>query len=168
MPNLLSSYRIVLTPLVILLITLNWQESRAWVAGLTATAALSDWLDGFIARRYHISTEFGALLDWLADQVYVLSVLIALVGVGSVPAWVAVIFVAREIVIIHVSDWSAARGFVLPVRPLGKFKMLTSMFALFAVSLGAAGGEWVLYAALALSVASGADYVVLYMTRPAH
>ena len=158
--NIISFYRIVITPLVVLLLLLDWPASRMWVASLTATAWLSDMVDGYVAHRCGSDSSVGPWLDWMADKVYVMSVFIALVAVGQIPAWVTVVIVAREVVIMHIRNYCASEGIVVSADNLGRLKLGVSMLAIIAVSAGVPRSEWLVYLALVLTVASGARYLM--------
>src|SRR6516164_10525446 len=121
-PNLLSFSRMAATVVVFVLVIVN----QPW-AFLTATvvfflASITDFFDGYLARRYHIISLLGIFLDMTADKVFVSAILVAFVQVGLVPAWIVVIIITREFVVIGMRLMAAAKGTVIPAGKLGKQK----------------------------------------------
>lgn len=161
LPDLLSLYRILMTPVVVVLILLFWPETSQWVAILTASVWFSDMIDGTIARQLRLGSELGPSLDWLGDKLFVLSVFIALTVVDLVPAWIAIVFVAREITIMQLRYICLQKGVVVKSRILGKFKLGASMLAIITLAAGASWAGWVLYLALVLAVISAVDYAIV-------
>jgi CDP-diacylglycerol---glycerol-3-phosphate 3-phosphatidyltransferase len=135
-PNLLSFSRIVATVLVFLLVIVN----QPW-AFLTATvvfflASITDFFDGYLARRYHIVSLLGIFLDMTADKVFVSAILVAFVQVGLVPAWIVVIIIVREFVVTGLRSMAAAKGTVIPAGQLGKQKTFITLVAMGGILLG--------------------------------
>src|SRR5260370_2451309 len=129
-PNLLSSSRIVATVLVFVLVIVN----HPW-AFLTATvvfflASITDFFDGYLARRQHIVSPLGVFLDLTADKVFVSAILVAYVQLGLVPAWIVVIIIAREFLVTGLRSMAAAKGTVIPAGKLGKQKKFITRVAL--------------------------------------
>ena len=148
-PNLLTWLRILLIPLVIGVfyvpddwLTLQGRNSTA--AGLFVAAALTDWLDGYLARRLNQTSAFGAFLDPVADKLVVAAALIMLVSLGRVGAVVAMVIIGREITISALREWMAklGKGAGVAVNFLGKIK---TAFQLVAIPLllfdGQIGGQ---------------------------
>ncbi len=135
-PNLLSFSRIVATIVVFVLVLVN----QPW-AFLTATvvfflASITDFFDGYLARRYHIVSNLGVFLDLTADKVFVSAILIAFVQLGLVPAWIVVIIIAREFVVSGIRLMAAAKGTVIPAGKLGKQKTFITLVAMGGILLG--------------------------------
>ncbi len=129
-PNILSGSRLVVTLLIFILVLIN----QPW-AFLTATVlfilgSITDFFDGYLARRMHIVSSLGVFLDLTADKVFVSAILIALVQIGLVPAWVVVIIVTREFLVTGLRSMAAARGKVIPAGKWGKQKTLITMIAM--------------------------------------
>lgn len=160
-PDLLSLYRIVMTPIVVTMILLFWPETSHWVALLTATVWFSDMIDGTLARRLGLGSALGPSLDWLGDKLFVLCVFIALTGIGLIPAWIAIIFVAREIAIMQLRYYCLEKGVSVKSRILGKLKLGASMLAIIAFAAGNSWADWLLYLALVLAIASAVDYTAV-------
>jgi len=162
--------RVVLTPVVMLLVIRGGDRNEATAAALFAVAAITDFVDGRLARRWKRTTQLGAFLDTTADKVLVSGVLIALVSVDHASAWVSFIIIAREIVVFGLKGVaSAAEGSVVPPSMLGKAKTNLQFLAIFVAILqpdvvlwGHLVSDWLMWAAAILTVWSGIDYVGRY------
>ncbi len=133
-PNALTWLRIILIPFFILAFYLPFESSRIIAAFLFLLAAITDWLDGFLARQLHQSSAFGAFLDPVADKLMVAAALILLVSQYPDP-WMAIpgiVIVSREIVISALREWMAELGkrAVVKVSMIGKVKTAVQMIAL--------------------------------------
>jgi CDP-diacylglycerol---glycerol-3-phosphate 3-phosphatidyltransferase len=141
-PNILSLARLVLTIPVIILILINKPALYLAATALYFFTAVSDTVDGRIARRYNLVTRLGVFLDLAADKVFVCSILIALVQVSRVPAWIAIVIVAREFVVSGLRSLAAADGVVIPAGRWGKQKTFLTLLStggiLLASGLGGA------------------------------
>lgn len=138
-----------------------------WLAALLfVAAALSDFLDGYIARREGQVTNFGKFLDPLADKLLICSVLIRMVGLGWVPAWIAIIVVVRELAVTGLRAVAADRGVVIAADRYGKAKTVLQIVALAPLLVHFPVGSipvhelgiFILYIALLLTVLSGVNY----------
>lgn len=142
-PNLLSLSRMLTTVLVFVLILLNAPWAFLTATALFILASVTDFFDGYLARRFKLVSPLGVFLDLTADKVFVTAVLIALVQISLVPAWIVVIIVAREFLVTGLRSMAAANGKVIPAGMWGKQKTLITMIAisllLFAKGLGAQG-----------------------------
>ncbi len=171
LPNKITLVRFLLIPVFVLIISL-WQN---WVGDFVAllvfiVAALTDALDGHLARSRNLVTDFGKFMDPLVDKMLVTSALIALVAMGRVYAWVVIVILAREFAITGLRTIAVEKGIVLAASPLGKFKTATQMLAVCFLFLYTAPfvptlvffviGQILLYAALILTVWSGVDYII--------
>ncbi len=161
LPDMLSLYRILLTPLVVIMILLFWPETSQWVAILTATVWFSDMIDGTLARQLRLGSDLGPSLDWLGDKVFVLSVFIALIVVDLVPAWIVIVLVAREVIIMQLRYYCLVKGVTVKSRILGKLKLGASMLAIITLAVGVSWAVWILYLALILAIVSALDYGIL-------
>ncbi len=141
LPNLLSFSRILAAILVFVLVILN----QSW-AFLVATvvfflASMTDYFDGYLARRFHLVSPLGIFLDLTADKVFVSAILVAFVQLGLVPAWIVVIIVSREFLVTGLRSMAAAKGTVIPAGKWGKQKTFITLVAtggiLLAKGLGA-------------------------------
>ena len=110
-PNLLSLARLVATPVVVAL--LLWAPpNRLAAAALFSLASITDYLDGYLARRWQVVSQFGVFCDLMADKLLVASTLIAMVGIGWCRAWMVIVIVGRELVVSGLRSWAAAQGVV--------------------------------------------------------
>jgi cardiolipin synthase (CMP-forming) len=127
-PNMLSILRLVLVPIFLVLLL---QNQLVWALIVLATAAFSDWLDGFIARKFNQVTELGKMLDPAADRLYIFASLIGLTLNGTVPVWFAVVIISRDVVLLMTYPILANRGYgPLPVHFLGKAGTFALLYAL--------------------------------------
>jgi CDP-diacylglycerol--glycerol-3-phosphate 3-phosphatidyltransferase len=132
-PNLLSLFRIALVPIVVAVLESPDPESRAIAGGLFIVACITDYLDGWLARRRQSMTVLGQFLDPLADKLLVVAVLIMLASVPPeprVPAWMVVVIVLREFAVTGLRGIASRSGVVVPAEELGKYKMIFQIFAL--------------------------------------
>ena len=133
LPNLLSLVRIALLPFLVYFLTDPGPLFSAWATLTFFLASLTDVLDGYLARRHGLTTTVGKFLDPLADKLLIVSALIMLVALNrtpSVPAWMVVVIVGRELAVTGLRAIAAGEGIILAAEALGKYKMLTQAFAL--------------------------------------
>jgi CDP-diacylglycerol---glycerol-3-phosphate 3-phosphatidyltransferase len=144
LPNSLTLVRIFLVPFVVaILLTMTGNENWAlWGVGIFFAAALTDLLDGYLARRRGQVTTLGRLLDPIADKLLVSSALISLVQLRVAPAWMVVIIIAREFAVSGLRSIAAHEGFTIEVSTLGKGKMVTQVAAVMGLILGHQYGGW--------------------------
>lgn len=144
LPNTLTLARIFLVPIVVaVLLTLEIRIWAFWGASLFLAAALTDMLDGYLARRRKQVTTLGRLLDPIADKLLISSALISLVQLGIADAWMVVIIIGREFAVSGLRSIAAHEGFSIEVSPLGKGKMVTQVAAVVGLILGNKYGGWV-------------------------
>jgi CDP-diacylglycerol---glycerol-3-phosphate 3-phosphatidyltransferase len=162
-----TSLRILLTPVIMGLLIAD--AARGLTAVLFAVAAATDWFDGYLARRWEVTTKLGSFLDTTADKLLVTGVLIALVAVERTSPWIAVIIIGRELVILGLRGAIAAEGTVMQPSLLGKLKTSIQFVAILLAILrpgepvgGAYVDEWVMLVAAAITVASAVDYLTRF------
>jgi CDP-diacylglycerol---glycerol-3-phosphate 3-phosphatidyltransferase len=156
-PNWISVARIALVPVCVVLLALDYRVPAAIVF---TVAALSDSLDGYLARSRDSVTTFGKFVDPLADKLLVSCVLIQLVGDNRVAPWVAMVIVAREFAVSGLR-MVAASSEVIAASPLGKWKTVVQMVAILALILNTSHprvNDVLVYAAVALTLASAVQY----------
>lgn len=122
LPNTLTITRILLTPLLVVILLTRVEGKEIYGAVIFLAAALTDYLDGYLARKRNQVTATGKLLDPIADKLLVSSAFIALVELDLAPAWMVVIIVGREFVVSGIRSIAATRGHVMPANWLGKIK----------------------------------------------
>lgn len=180
LPNLLTWTRILAIPMFIGIFyfpdhLLTLHEKNLWATVLFTAAAITDWLDGWLARRLNQLSAFGAFLDPVADKLMVAAALIVLVEIDRASAIVAVIIIGREITISALREWMAQIGASksVAVNFLGKIKTASQMIAipmlLYHDALGAFNtklfGDWLIWLAAALTLVSMAYYLKLALPQ---
>lgn len=127
-PNLLSILRLALVPVFLILLL---RDQFVWALVILALASFTDWLDGFIARKFNQITELGKVLDPAADRLYIFASLIGLTLNGNIPAWLAIVIIARDVMLLAVYPILASRGYgPLPVHFVGKAGTFALLYAL--------------------------------------
>ncbi len=186
-PNLITLFRIVIVPVVVLLLyvpagEVSFPRSLAAFV-LYVLASLTDLLDGYLARRYQMVTPLGKLLDPLADKLLVCAALIMLIPPGRVAAWMVVIVVAREIGVTALRGVASTEGLIIAASPLGKAKTLLLNIGVAALILhypfwgldavfGPRYPQWFglgfLSAGIVLTAWSGFDYFLRFLGEVFH
>jgi CDP-diacylglycerol--glycerol-3-phosphate 3-phosphatidyltransferase len=190
-PNYLTISRILSVPLLIWILSTNFissvhGEKELLAAAVFSLAAITDRLDGYLARKHGLITRVGMLLDPLADKLLIASALIVLVQFNPhlMPAWIAVVVIGREFLVTDLRVVAAAEGFTIQARDLGKWKMGVQIAAVRACILGRKWPvgdlgmgyvylplpiEWIgritVWAMVILSVVSAADYFVVFWNK---
>jgi CDP-diacylglycerol--glycerol-3-phosphate 3-phosphatidyltransferase len=160
-PNVLTVLRIVAVPVLVVALLDETPDGDVIAAIVFALAAISDGLDGYIARRRQQITTFGKLMDPLADKMLVIAALISLVSLDRLAAWVAMVIIARELAVTGLRALAAERGVVIAASWLGKAKTGLQIAAILAVIAFDPTPVWadvLLYVAVVVTVVSGADY----------
>lgn len=180
LPNLLTLGRIACIPLLVVLLLFEGRGTSFVAAVIFSLAAITDWLDGYLARKWQIVTVLGKFLDPLADKLIVMAALIMLIPHGRVPAWAVFLLLAREMIITGLRSIASSEGIVIAASNLGKYKTILQMVAIIALLLHydyywffGVRLEWLhvsmqhigllyFYLALALTVWSGMDYLAKF------
>jgi len=170
LPNTITLMRIGIIPVLFFLLLSPGPTGSLVIAFLFIIAALTDLLDGYIARRYQIVTTMGKLLDPIADKIVVNSAMILMIPIGRIPAWIVVITIIRDIAVDGIRSIASSEGIVIQASHLGKQKTLCQIIAISALLIhyplfGADAhvvGTAILYLALVLTVYSGVDYFVKF------
>ena len=168
--NILTFIRLLLVPVFALLLVQTPQTTSMAIAAsaVFGLAAATDFVDGFIARRYNLITNFGKIADPIADKALIGTGLVLLSGQGVIPTWITVVILSRELVI-TILRLRVLRYGVIPASRGGKAKTISQIAAvvMFALPLGTGWDNVAnacLWLALVLTVATGADYVVRALT----
>ncbi len=135
LPNALSFSRLLATLLVFILVLVNQPWAFLLSTVLFVLASVTDFFDGYLARRLKVVSSLGVFLDLTADKVFVSAILIALVQIGIVPAWVVFIIVTREFLVSGLRSMAAAKGRVIPSGMWGKQKTFITLVAMVALLL---------------------------------
>jgi len=172
LPNALTLGRIFLVPLLVVVLLTNPKDlqlfgvSKEIVGALIfAIASLTDWLDGYLARRRGQITDFGQWMDPLADKLLVTAALVSLVYMGLASAWMVTVILGREFAVTVLRSVAHARGHALPASPLGKVKMVAQVAAILILILGRGHmrgffvlGQVALWVATIAAIVSAIDY----------
>ena len=166
LPNALTLLRIFLVPvMVVVLLTRSRGDAGLYLGtGIFGLAVLTDYLDGYLARRRNQVTRIGILLDPIADKLLTAAAFLSLVEMGAVPAWMVTIVLGREFAVTGLRNIAAGRGVLIPASGLGKGTMVSQVVAIVVLLLGREH-EWLrwpgllaLWVVVALALASGVDY----------
>src|SRR5689334_4970083 len=143
LPNALTLVRMFLVPLLVVVLLTEFEGrqilgvSKDIVgAGIFALASLTDWLDGYLARRRRQVTWLGQMLDPIADKLLTSAAFISLVQLDLAPAWMVALIIGREFLVTGLRNLAYTRGIVIPASPLGKVKMVAQVVAILALILG--------------------------------
>lgn len=167
LPNKLTILRTIMIPFfLVFLYTDFWGRGNAYVAvAIFILASLTDLLDGKIARKYNLVTNFGKFMDPLADKLLVCSALIALVDIGKIAAWIVIVIIAREFIISGFRLVASDNGVVIAASNWGKFKTTFQMIMIIALIIDLpipymnVINNILVYVALLLTVISLIDYI---------
>ena len=170
-PNALTLARIFLVPLLVVVLLTRFEAVqvlgvRREILGalIFGTAALTDWLDGFLARRRGEITQLGQMMDPLADKLLITAALISVVQMGTAPAWMVAVILGREFGVTVLRSIAYARGVSIPASPLGKVKMVVQVAAILLLILGNEAwlfwllGQCALWMVLIVALWSAVDY----------
>ena len=161
LPNKLTILRTILIPFFLIFIYTDfWGKGNAYIAvAIFIIASLTDLLDGKIARKYNLVTNFGKFMDPLADKLLVCSALIALVDLGKLAGWIVIVIIAREFIISGFRLVASDNGVVIAASYWGKFKTVFQMAMIIVLIADLGGvfdliGEILIWAAVALTIIS--------------
>lgn len=130
LPNQLSVFRIVLVPVIIVLLEIPNEFTRFLALIIFIIASFTDFLDGYIARKFNMVTKLGQLIDPLADKILTLAVFVELTALGEIPAWVVILILSRELTISIFRAIAASSGVVIAAGWTGKLKTVFQMLAI--------------------------------------
>lgn len=175
-PNLLTYLRILLIPVVLVFID-NHSLLNSFIAGLLYSAsAITDFIDGYLARRWKQTSLLGKFLDPLADKLLVMATLVWMVPMGRIDAWLVVVLLARELSITGLRSVASSEGLVISARQMGKKKTAFQMVGILCLILHFrypilgtdlyvnlhAVGMYTLYVSLVFSIFSAIEYMMLF------
>ena len=167
-PNKLTLFRIAVVPIIIILLLFPTRICTLSAALLFSAAAITDYLDGFYARKRNLVSTLGKVMDPVADKLLVSSAFIMLTSLGWVPAWIACIIIGRELAVTGLRNIIAQKGEDISASNLGKYKTgfqiaaiipLMIHYPFFSLNVGVIGTLF-LWGALAFTIWSGADYFI--------
>ncbi len=174
-PNALTVSRILVVPIIALLLIYDGVISSVIAATLFGAATITDVLDGYFARKLHIESDLGKLLDPLADKLLIATVMIMLIPLGRIPAWIVAVVIAREMAVTGLRGMASERSIIIAANWLGKYKTAFQSAAIIPLLvhypiLGLQfqlAGEFFLWIALFFTIWSGVDYLVGYVKATA-
>jgi CDP-diacylglycerol--glycerol-3-phosphate 3-phosphatidyltransferase len=170
LPMVLTYARAGAAPIILGILMSGWSFAGWLSAVLFALASLTDWLDGYFARRYEVESNMGRFMDPIADKILVLGAIVMLLAMGRVDPVMVFLFLARDIFIGGIRSVAAANNLIIAAKPFGKWKTAFQMVAipcllvyepLFGIPIGDVGyfGLWI---SVGLSLISGAEYTIGY------
>lgn len=180
LPNILTLARIAAVPVIVVLMLFESRSTCFWATVVFSLAAMTDWLDGYLARKWGVVTVLGKFLDPLADKLIVMAALIMLIPHDRAPAWAVFLILAREMMVTGLRSIASSEGIVIAASSLGKYKTIFQMVALvglllhyryywfFGVKLDFLYpsfhnvGIFFFYISLLLTLWSGADYLAKF------
>jgi CDP-diacylglycerol--glycerol-3-phosphate 3-phosphatidyltransferase len=172
LPNSLTVVRMFLVPLLVVVLLTEFEGRRVFgiqkelvAAAIFGLASLTDWLDGYIARRRRQVTWLGQMLDPIADKLLTTAAFISLVQLNLAPAWMVAVIVSREFAVTALRSLAYSKGITIPASPLGKIKMASQVTAILLLILGWGPLPWLapvgyltLWAVMVAALVSAVDY----------
>ena len=172
LPNALTLVRIFLVPILVVVLLTEFEGRRVFGvtkelvgAAIFAFASITDWLDGYLARRRRQVTWLGQVLDPIADKLLTSAAFLSLVQLGVAPAWMVAVIIGREFAVTGLRSLAHTRGFTIPASRLGKIKMALQVITILLLIVGwgpvpllAPVGAFMLWVVLVAAVASAIDY----------
>jgi CDP-diacylglycerol--glycerol-3-phosphate 3-phosphatidyltransferase len=171
LPNLLSIFRILLVPPLVVVLLTKFEGKEWWGLGLFLLAAVMDFFDGYLARRRHQVTRLGTLLDPAADKILISAAFISLVELDPhiVPAWMVVVIIAREFAVTSLRGFAAAENLVIPAGMSGKIKTVVQIVSIALLIIHSQISRlfphlapFSLWVTVAITVYSGVEYFVRF------
>ncbi len=179
LPNILTMGRVVMIPLVLWLLSRGTPKDCVWAAIVYGLAAITDLLDGYLARKMNVVSVLGKFLDPLADKLIVMATLIWMVPMGRIPQWAVTLLLAREITVTALRSIASSEGVVIAAGGGGKSKTALQMIGIVCLILGypyhlyffshdlgvvdlVVVGRWLVYVSLVFSVISAVGYFGLF------
>lgn len=164
--NSLTILRIFLIPIFVFVLLIRIPYGDYLAALVFIAAALTDSLDGYLARKLHQVTKLGIILDPLADKLLITAALISLVELGAMPGWIAIVILGREFAVSGLRAVKAEEGIIIPASKMGKTKTVVQVIAVLLLILQSSYqhiislplGEWAMYIAVIITVVSGIEY----------
>lgn len=180
LPNALTVSRIFLVPLLVVVLLTKFEGHQILgipkelvAAGIFGLASLTDWLDGYLARRRGQITALGQMMDPIADKLLTSAAFISLVQLGLTPAWMVAVIIGRELAVTGLRSLASSRGLGFGASRLGKLKMISQVVAILLLILGQNGlqpflllGQVAMWVVLATSLISAYDYYRAFTVAP--
>ncbi|EFI42283.1 CDP-diacylglycerol--glycerol-3-phosphate 3-phosphatidyltransferase [Peptoniphilus sp. oral taxon 386] len=164
LPNKLTFIRILLVPIFVFLMYMNFEGARVIATIVFAIASFTDFLDGYIARKNKLVTNFGKFADPLADKILVCSALICLTSIGDIPAWSVIVIISREFAVTGFRIIAASENITIAASKLGKIKTVSQLIAIIVLLTNITSlyktGLYIFYFAVFFTILSGIDYFI--------
>lgn len=165
-PNKLTVMRMIMVPFLVLFMLTGWGgDANRWIClVIFAGASITDWFDGYLARKHNLVTDFGKFMDPLADKLLVCSALICFIEMDRLDAWIVIVIIAREFIISGFRLIAVENGVVIAANYWGKFKTVSQMIMIILLIIHAGGifdvlAEIFVWISLALTVISLITYI---------
>ena len=168
LPNTITLMRIGVVPFLFILLSNPGEFWSIVIAGLFVVASITDFFDGYIARKYHMITTMGKFLDPIADKIIVNTAMILMIPIGRIPAWIVAITIIRDLIVDVIRSIASSEGIYMQASILGKQKTVAQIIAVTALMIhysifginAHTVGTVILYVALFLTIYSGIDYFI--------
>jgi CDP-diacylglycerol--glycerol-3-phosphate 3-phosphatidyltransferase len=168
LPNTITLLRISVVPFLFILLLSPGEFWSLILAILFVIASITDFFDGYIARKYQMITTMGKFLDPIADKIMVNTAMILMIPIGRIPAWIVAITIIRDLIVDVIRSIASSEGIYIQASTLGKQKTVTQIIAVTALIIhysifginAHAVGMVILYIALVLTIFSGFDYFI--------
>lgn len=157
-----SFSRVLLTPFLLIYLT-DYELKNELVLGIVILAALSDMLDGYLARKFNEVTRIGAFIDFTADKIFVNTILIIFSFAGELPLWITLLIINRDFWVMGIRIFSAGEGFNIPSSGWGKGKTVVVFAAIIALLLGLEFNYWLFLIGVILTTISGILYTASFI-----
>jgi CDP-diacylglycerol--glycerol-3-phosphate 3-phosphatidyltransferase len=166
LPNSLTILRIILIPVFAVFLLIRIPYGDYFAALIFVIAALTDSLDGYLARKWKQITKLGIVLDPIADKLMITAALIILVELGRISGWIAIVILGREFAVSGLRVVKAEEGVIIPASTLGKLKTISQIVAVLLIILEKGYqsfiniplGQWAMYFAVFITIVSGVEY----------
>ncbi len=165
-PNSLTILRIIMVPVFVVVLLVRIPYGDYIAAAIFIFAAITDSIDGYLARKWKQVTKLGIVLDPLADKLLITAALICLVELGRIPGWIAIVIIGREFAVTGLRVIKAEEGVLIPASRLGKMKTIFQIVAVALVIVPGSYnwftslplGNWVMFIAVLITILSGVEY----------
>ncbi|MGO1579821.1 MAG: CDP-diacylglycerol--glycerol-3-phosphate 3-phosphatidyltransferase [Peptoniphilaceae bacterium] len=162
--NKLTFLRILMVPLFVFIMYMNFDGARIVATVIFSIASFTDFLDGYLARKNNLVTNFGKFADPLADKILVCAALICLTEIGDIPGWGVIIIIAREFAVTGFRIIAASENITIAASNLGKLKTVTQLISIIILLTNITNiynfGLFIFYIAVLFTIISGADYFI--------
>jgi cardiolipin synthase len=166
-PNILTVFRIFLIPVFVMMFFSSNPNSLLFSTLIFLFAGFTDVLDGYIARKYKLTTKWGTVMDPLADKLMLITVLTCLVMKNYIPTWIFIVVSLKEIAMIISATFLYKKDTVIPANKFGKISTLLFYIAIFVLCFHRTIGDYLLYAAVISAIIALTNYAIIYFKNRA-